>query len=230
MHPLGPPSSLRILHRSPRFVVVEKPSLFLSVPGRGPHKSDCMTARVRAAFPHATGSLTVHRLDYETSGLMVFALDEQAHRDLSAQFEHRKVFKEYTALLHGHTTPDSGVISLPLRADIDQWPRPVHIVDHVHGREAITDYTVQARSTLTRHAAGDPFTGDATTTVTFGEASRWMTDAIPITRIVFTPRTGRSHQLRVHAAAGLRAPIIGDPLYGGPAAARLMLHASQLTL
>jgi tRNA pseudouridine32 synthase/23S rRNA pseudouridine746 synthase len=218
-----------MIHQDARCVVVDKPSLFLSVPGRGPHKADCMTARVRSAFPNATGSLTVHRLDYETSGLMVFALDEEAHRDLSSQFEQRKVFKEYTALLHGHHTPDAGTIDLPLRADISKWPRPVHIVDHEQGKPARTDYCVLDRFMLTQAAAGEPFTGDATTVVAFSEASRWTTDAVPATRILFTPHTGRSHQLRIHAASGLNAPIIGDPLYNGLAACRLMLHASLLT-
>lgn len=193
------------MHASPRFVVVEKPAWMLSVPGKGPDKQDCVAARIAARFPHARGPLIVHRLDMETSGLMVLGLDEEAQRDLSRQFEERVVEKQYTALLSGEATPgtrdlvgeaDSGEISLPLRADIER--RPIQIVDHVHGREAVTRWRVLARET----------------------------DRV---RVLFEPLTGRTHQLRVHAAAGLGRPIIGDLLYGGEQAERLMLHASRLS-
>lgn len=223
---------LVIVHAQERFVVVDKPSMMLSVPGRGEHKQDCVTARVREAFPHATGPLSVHRLDYETSGLMVFALDPGAHRWLSMQFEQRKVRKAYVALLEGRLREDSGTIELPLRADIAQWPRPVHIVDHEQGKEAITHWRALSRETLARSAAGWPPTGEATaasgTVVRFSAGASWKSDEVSVTRVRFEPQTGRSHQLRIHAASGLNAPIVGDPLYGGLPAARLMLHAWEL--
>ncbi|MCG3122864.1 MAG: Ribosomal large subunit pseudouridine synthase A [Phycisphaerales bacterium] len=225
-------TSLPIIHASDRFVVIDKPSMMLSVPGRGEHKQDCVAARVRAMFPAATGPLTVHRLDYETSGLMVFALDEDAHRFLSRQFEERKVKKAYVAILQGRLTQDEGEISLPLRADIDQWPRPVHIVDHVHGREAITRWRVLARETLRRDTFPfDPVAAPALSGapgVQFPPGASWPVDEVEVTRVRFEPLTGRSHQLRVHSASGLHAPIIGDPLYGGLPASRLMLHAAEL--
>ena len=169
----------------------------LSVPGKGPEKTDCVASRIRVMFPHARGPLVVHRLDMETSGLIVLALDESAQRDLSSQFENRVVEKSYVALLGGSPLAQgSGVVDLPLRPDIEN--RPVQIVDHVHGRPAKTGWSVLAHE-------------------------------IDRTRVRFTPVTGRTHQLRVHAAAGIGRPIVGDALYGGEPAERLMLHAAELS-
>ena len=178
---------------------MDKPAGLLSVPGKGPDKSDCVASRVAAMFPSAAGPLVVHRLDMETSGLLVLGLDADAQRCLSGQFEERLVSKSYVALLPRwgrDELPDSGTVSLPLRADIDH--RPVQIVDHEHGRDAETNWLVLG----------------------------WEIDRV---RIRFEPTTGRTHQLRVHAAAGLGRPIIGDSLYGGEAAPRLMLHAATLS-
>jgi tRNA pseudouridine32 synthase/23S rRNA pseudouridine746 synthase len=193
-----------VVHVGDGYAVLEKPAGMLSVPGKGPDKADCLAARVRALFPAATGPLVVHRLDMETSGLMVFGLDPDAQRELSRQFEDRQVEKAYTALVSvtGEDSrrvanlPDSGRIDLPVRPDLDR--RPVQIIDSASGREAITLWRVLARET-------------------------------DRARLRLEPRTGRTHQLRLHAAAGLRLPIIGDPLYGGEPAARLMLHAAELS-
>jgi tRNA pseudouridine32 synthase / 23S rRNA pseudouridine746 synthase len=190
-----------------RYVVVEKPAGMLSVPGRGPEKQDCAAARVAARFPRATGPLVVHRLDMETSGLLVFALDAQAQRDLSMQFERRQTGRSYIALLshaahpafepgHDPLAGDQGEINLPMRLDVDN--RPIQVVDHDRGRASLTRWRTLAR-----------------------QPGR--------IRIEFTPETGRTHQLRVHAAAGLHRPIIGDRLYGGQPAERLMLHATYLS-
>jgi tRNA pseudouridine32 synthase/23S rRNA pseudouridine746 synthase len=203
------------VHATARYAVVHKPPGLLSVPGKGPDKQDCAAARVAALFPHASGPLVVHRLDMETSGLMVFALDPDAQRDLSAQFERRQVHKAYTALLSSpvalsgpslpggiapprqtpQSLPDSGRIDLPIRADIHN--RPYQVIDFDRGRPAITDWQLLARE-------------------------------IDRVRIRLLPLTGRTHQLRLHAAAGLGLPIIGDALYAGQPAERLMLHASEL--
>jgi tRNA pseudouridine32 synthase/23S rRNA pseudouridine746 synthase len=191
----------RIVGAGEGFVVVEKPPGMLSVPGKGPEKSDCVATRVRAMFPAATGPLIVHRLDMETSGLIVLGLSPEAQRELSAQFEAREVEKVYTALLEGSVPRDEGIIDLPLRLDPDN--RPYQLVDLDRGRGAVTRYRVVAR-----------------------EPDR--------TRVEFAPETGRTHQLRVHAATprercGLGCPIIGDVLYGhGRPGDRLMLHASRL--
>lgn len=177
--------------------MVDKPAGLLSVPGKGPEHADCVASRVRALFPHATGPLTVHRLDMATSGLIVLALDPGAHRDLSRQFEERRVSKRYLAVLAGDVPADTGEIHLPMRLDVDR--RPHQIVDFVHGKPAHTRYRVLERRQTP-------------------QGSR--------TSVEFEPITGRSHQLRVHAAEGLRAPILGDSLYGDAASApRLMLHA-----
>jgi tRNA pseudouridine32 synthase / 23S rRNA pseudouridine746 synthase len=194
-----------------RFVVVNKPQGMLSVPGIGPLKQDCVISRVQAAFPAAAGPMMVHRLDMETSGLLVVALTPAVQRELSMQFERRKVEKSYIALLEGDVTQDSGEIRLPMRLDVDR--RPYQIVDFEQGKEAITFFRVLSR-----------------------EVDR--------TRVEFRPITGRTHQLRVHAAStimkgepggGLGCPIVGDTLYGlnatGPGAPPMgmMLHAASLS-
>jgi tRNA pseudouridine32 synthase/23S rRNA pseudouridine746 synthase len=187
---------LSILHQQESFVVVDKLPDFLSVPGRSAGMDDCVVARVRELFPHARGSLAAHRLDMETSGLMVLGLTPEAHRHLSLQFERRRVRKSYLALVEGRVEPDSGHIELAFR--VDPAHRPRQILDPVHGKLGITDWEVLER----------------------GRDS---------TRILFTPHTGRTHQLRVHAAHadGLGHPILGDRLYGNPAD-RLMLHSTRL--
>lgn len=197
------PPLLPIIFEHPRFVIVDKPSGVLSVPGKGEHKSDCVVSRVHAMYDTPrragldAGRLIVHRLDMDTSGLMVVALDADAQRELSMQFEQRVPQKAYIALLEGNLAADWGVIDLPMRLDIGNRPR--QIVDHVHGRHAITRWQVLSR-----------------------EVDR--------TRVRFEPVTGRSHQLRVHAASGLGHPILGDILYGDERSApRLMLHAAELS-
>ena len=187
---------LSILHQEESFVVVDKLPDFLSVPGRSAGMDDCVVARVRELFPHARGSLAAHRLDMETSGLMVLGLTPEAHRHLSLQFERRRVRKSYVALVEGRVEPDSGHIELAFR--VDPARRPRQILDPAHGKLGITDWEVVER----------------------GRDS---------TRILFTPHTGRTHQLRVHAAHpdGLGHPILGDRLYGNPAD-RLMLPSTSL--
>ena len=188
-----PPGDPVVIHRDDSLLVVDKPAGLLSVPGRGAHLADCLEARVRARFPAA---LLVHRLDMDTSGLMVFALTRAAQRHLGLQFERRHVAKRYEALVAGRPCADSGEIDLPLVAD---WPnRPLQKVCHVTGRPALTRWKLLGQD------------GSAT-------------------RLALFPQTGRSHQLRVHMAA-IGHPILGDPFYGGPPAARMMLHATGLDL
>lgn len=213
-----------IIHQADGYVVIDKPSGLLSVPGIGEAKKHCATSWVRENIPGARGPLIVHRLDMDTSGLMVVALDEDTQRTLSAAFEERRVAKRYVALVEGVIAHDTGEIDLPLRLDVDF--RPFQIVDFEQGRPSHTRFRVLARET-------------------------------DRTRVEFEPLTGRTHQLRVHAAfsgdpwwpareappprrarsmanppppprVGLGAPIIGDVLYGNVEAERLMLHASLL--
>ncbi|MEM1066379.1 MAG: pseudouridine synthase [Pseudomonadota bacterium] len=135
-----PDGPLDILHVDHEVLVVNKPAGLLSVPGKGEHLADCLLARVQAAFPEA---LLVHRLDRDTSGVIVFAMSPHAQRHLGLQFEKRMVKKEYVARVWGHPKDDGGTIDLPLIVD---WPnRPIQKVDHSEGRAAVTDWTVTRR-------------------------------------------------------------------------------------
>lgn len=189
-----PQDPLEILHEDDQVLVVDKPTGLLSVPGRGAHLADCLLTRVQEVFPTA---LLVHRLDRDTSGVMIFALTPHAQRHLGLQFEKRQTKKTYVARVFGIVSDNSGTVDLPLCVD---WPnRPRQHVDHVNGKPAQTDWKVLRR-------------GD-------GE-----------TRLRLMPRTGRSHQLRVHCLE-LGHPILGDPFYAtGPARDfdRLMLHSAEL--
>jgi tRNA pseudouridine32 synthase/23S rRNA pseudouridine746 synthase len=130
-----PDVPLAVLHADAALLFVDKPAGLLSVPGKGPELADCLMSRVRAAFPEA---LLVHRLDRDTSGVMVFALTPSAQRHLGAQFEQRLAKKTYVARVWGHVSDRSGTVDLPLIVD---WPnRPLQHVDHENGRPAITDW------------------------------------------------------------------------------------------
>lgn len=190
---------LNIIHEDPLFVVVDKPSGLLSVPGRAPEMQDCVVNRLKKLYPHCMEQPSVHRLDMDTSGLLVLALTKEAHRDLSIQFQKRAVKKNYVALLEGIVKEKSGRIELPFRLDLKN--RPYQIYDPVHGKMGIT---------------------------------RWRRIRLEKgkTRVFFTPHTGRTHQLRLHAYHhfGLGVPICGDRLYGsGKDAGELKLHSCRLS-
>lgn len=139
--PYDPPQEpLRILHDDHEIVVVDKPAGLLSVPGKGEHLADCLIARLARAFPTV---LLVHRLDRDTSGVMVFALTRHAQRHIGLQFEKRQVAKTYVARVWGEMAEDEGRVDLPIAVD---WPnRPRQKIDHETGREAITDWRVLRR-------------------------------------------------------------------------------------
>ncbi len=190
---------MTIVFQDEHLIVVDKPSGFLSVPGRGPEKIDSVAHRIRLANPGCLTHPAVHRLDMDTSGLLVLAFTAEAHRALSIQFQNREPKKIYQALLDGEPEDDEGTITLPFRLDIEN--RPYQIYDEVHGKIGIT---------------------------------RWRKLAVEngITRVHFEPLTGRTHQLRVHAAhpKGLGTPIVDDPLYGhGHDPGKMKLHAASLT-
>lgn len=156
MESYAPPDTpLEVIHRDHALLVVNKPAGLLSVPGRGAHLADCLLARVQAAFPEA---LLVHRLDRDTSGVIVFALAPQAQRHLGLQFERRHVRKTYLARVAGHVAGDAGTIDLPLAVD---WPnRPRQKVDPDHGRPAQTDWRVLRREADgTTRVRLEPLTG-----------------------------------------------------------------------
>ena len=192
-----PRSPLEILFEDNSVLAVDKPEGLLTVPGKRPDLADCLFARVQSQYEDA---LLIHRLDLSTSGVVVFARNRAAQRNIGLQFERRHAEKIYHARVHGIVAPPAGKIELPLAAD---WPnRPLQKVDFDDGRPAVTEWEVLN------------FEQDAS-------------------RLKLMPKTGRSHQLRVHMKE-IGHPIIGDPLYGcsdsGIAADRLQLHAHLLRI
>lgn len=139
---IAPPcfEEVAILHRDDHFLVVDKPSGLLSVPGRHPANRDSVIHRLQQTWP---GARIVHRLDMDTSGLMVIALNADSHRALNRQFAERQVQKDYQAQVFGTVLADTGEIDLPLACD---WPnRPRQMVCHETGKPALTRYRVTAR-------------------------------------------------------------------------------------
>jgi tRNA pseudouridine32 synthase/23S rRNA pseudouridine746 synthase len=214
---------IEILYYDESIVVVNKPAGMLSVPGRTEDKKDCVVSRVRHLFPDCIPQPSVHRLDMETSGLLVMALTKEAHRKLSIQFQERKTNKEYIALIRGSLFCSKGEsakkavaefqnkkkslsehIELRFRLDINN--RPYQIYDEENGKLGITDW------------------------VRIGEEKL---ESETVTRIKFIPKTGRTHQLRLHSAhiKGLGSSIVGDTLYGTRSdnENRMMLHAEYLS-
>ncbi len=269
-----------ILWEDDSLMVVNKPAGMLCTPGK-----DGQTSLIER-LPQPAYS--VHRLDMDTSGVLIVARTLRAQATLQKQFEDRKVRKTYVALVENRTglhPGDTGTVSLPLRPDIDDRPR--QIVDFEHGREAVTDYTVLDILTpdgkpdnVPVGNAGDPsrFTGpfpfrepmspasptgtdtdasgygisgemDSRTELDSGERPDCSerpdctaagskakpdngtgSDSGPELALVeFRPFTGRTHQIRVHAAAGLGCPIFGDLLYGGGWHRRMCLHAARIS-
>jgi tRNA pseudouridine32 synthase/23S rRNA pseudouridine746 synthase len=125
--------SLPLIHIDASIIVVDKPTLLLSVPGRGPQKQDSVVTRLARDYP---GVREVHRLDWETSGLMLLARTREAHSELSRQFREREVTKRYHALVYGALSAPQGEVDLPLRCD---WPnRPRQMVDREQGKPSLT--------------------------------------------------------------------------------------------
>lgn len=214
---------VRILWEDEHLAVILKPEGWVSIPGRS--DQPCLLDECFKMWPEMTGSVIVHRLDMDTSGVMVVAKNARIHHLLSMQFERREVHKRYVALLDGllptaslsptqnlteENSPSipvvqrTGVISLPLAPELDNMP--YQRVDHETGKEAITRYEVLGV-----------------------EKAPCQQFATWVTRVAFYPLTGRTHQLRVHAASteGLNLPILGDRLYGR-VADRLYLHAESI--
>ena len=193
----------KFLHVDDALIVAEKPAGLLSVPGRGEDKQDCLSRRAQARFPDAR---IVHRLDRDTSGLMLMGRGAAAQRSLSIAFAQRQVHKRYIAVVDGSPAAPAGEdgwgrIELAIHLD---WPnRPRRVIDPALGKPSVTRWRVLER--LHTPAAA--------------------------TRVELEPVTGRSHQLRVHLLA-IGHPILGDSLYAPPAALaradRLLLHAHEL--
>jgi tRNA pseudouridine32 synthase / 23S rRNA pseudouridine746 synthase len=182
------------LYEDDWLIAIDKPAGLLSVPGRSSDLQDSVFSRLGPGF------LPLHRLDQDTSGVLLLARDRNSYRQVAAQFEASQITKTYEAILAGSLLQTQGQITLPLWSDPDD--RPYQRVDQ-RGKQSVTDYQVLAH---------------------------WSDR----TRVRLWPRTGRTHQLRVHAQMGLGIPILGDRLYGlkpdNVEASRLYLHAAALRL
>lgn len=191
---LGDLPKPEVIYEDEWLMVVNKPAGMLSVPGKGEELSAESYFNVKA----------VHRLDQDTSGLLVLAKTPEVYKELQAYFQRRDILKRYEAVVKPNGLEDEGVIDLPLLPN--PFDRPRQMVDREHGKPAITRYKIRER-----RADGTIF-------------------------VDFYPLTGRTHQLRVHAAHpdGLNAPIVGDRLYGlgdegvSGLGRRLMLHAAEI--
>lgn len=205
---------LKILYRDSYICVVNKQSGLLSVPGRGPDKEDSVEKRFRIIYSDAVEikQPAVHRLDMETSGLMILAFTKEVHRAMNMAFEHGEVQKEYIALVDGVLAkkgiPNHGQNELYFRLDVEN--RPHQIWDSENGKKAITEWKILD---VEKYVAPDGSRRD-------------------VTRVLFIPHTGRTHQLRLVSADshGFGVPIIGDSLYGNCMPnERLHLHAKKIT-
>ncbi|MEG5035234.1 pseudouridine synthase [Microcoleus sp. AT3-D2] len=190
---------LPIIYEDKWLVAVNKPSGLLSVPGRYLENQDSVFSRLRNLLPDSLNLTVVHRLDGETSGILLLARNKETSSQLRQQFAKKQVHKVYEAVLSGTVKIDAGTIDLPLWGDPEN--RPYQQVNWECGKPSVTRFEVMARE---------------------GNCDR----------VEFLPLTGRTHQLRVHAAdvRGLGIPILGDRFYGCRAAAkRLHLHARELS-
>ena len=189
----GQNKEIDTIYEDDHILVINKPFGLLSVPGK--EISESVSTRMIEKYGE-NAPMLVHRLDMDTSGLLLLAKSTEVHKKLQAQFLKRTVKKRYVALLEGECTHTKGIIDLPLRVDLEN--RPNQMVCYAHGKRAVTRFEV-------------------------AEVKNGRT------RINFFPLTGRTHQLRVHAAhpLGLNCPIVGDILYGADDD-RMYLHAEFL--
>jgi tRNA pseudouridine32 synthase / 23S rRNA pseudouridine746 synthase len=191
----------RAIYEDAHLVIVDKPAGLLSVPGRSGALRDSVQTRLRARYPEATGPLVVHRLDLDTSGLLLAAKSLATYTALQAMFARREIAKTYVAIVDGEIAAgDAGTIELALRVDLDDRPR--QIVDELDGKPALTTWRVLHRN-----------------------GARTRIELVPHTGRTHQLRVHCAHRF------GLDAPIVGDRLYGTPDsqhAPRLLLHAARL--
>ena len=227
-------NKVEILYEDQELAVIHKPEGMLSVPGKDAQQPS-IYSWARKQFPEATGPLIVHRLDMATSGLMVIAKTEFAYHRLQEQFTSHQVQKRYVAIvcckdkdMAQRIKDATKMISLPLMPDY--LDRPRQIVNHEQGKEAITEYEVLGSEE--RRVKSEEFNSAANHEVQSSNLKVQSSNLkVQCIRLALYPKTGRTHQLRVHCAhrEGLDAPILGDPLYGNVKADRLYLHAEAIT-
>lgn len=254
LNPIHEEEELEIVFEDEWLLVINKPAGMLSVPGKAEDR-DSVYHRLKKKYPEATGPMIVHRLDMATSGLLLVAKTKEVHQDLQAQFANRSIKKRYVAVLDGaiikteketkpiaekailiaketvstkktakaERTGNTGRIELPLC--LNPLDRPRQMVSSEHGKEAITEYQIISESERITSESENTFNESNR----IDESERSINESRKYTRIVFYPLTGRTHQLRVHAAhpEGLGCPILGDELYGKKAD-RLYLHAEYI--
>ena len=254
LNPVHEEEELEIVFEDEWLLVVNKPAGMLSVPGKAEDR-DSVYHRLKKKYPEATGPMIVHRLDMATSGLLLVAKTKEVHQDLQAQFANRSIKKRYVAVLDGtiikteketkpiaekailiaketvstkktakaERTGRTGRIELPLC--LNPLDRPRQMVSRKHGKEAITEYQIISESEKNTSESENTFNESNR----IDESERSINESRKYTRIIFYPLTGRTHQLRVHAAhpEGLGCPILGDELYGKKAD-RLYLHAEYI--
>ena len=254
LNPVHEEEELEIVFEDEWLLVVNKPAGMLSVPGKAEDR-DSVYHRLKKKYPEATGPMIVHRLDMATSGLLLVAKTKKVHQDLQAQFANRSIKKRYVAVLDGaiikteketkpiaekaillaketvstkktakaERTGNTGRIELPLC--LNPLDRPRQMVSSEHGKEAITEYQIISESEKNTSESENTFNESNR----IDESERSINESRKYTRIIFYPLTGRTHQLRVHAAhpEGLGCPILGDELYGKKAD-RLYLHAEYI--
>ncbi len=195
-----PASEPTLVYEDAHLLAVHKLHGLLTVPGRSSQLQDCVVTRLRARYPDVSGQMVVHRLDLDTSGLLLAAKDQATFVALQRLFSLREVTKRYVACVDGEVRGESGRIDLPLRTDINDRPRQIH--DPVHGKAAVTAWSVLERRDGRTRLALVPHTG----------------------------RTHQLRVHCAHPS-GLDAPILGDRLYGRSApehGERLLLHAERL--
>ena len=143
-----------ILYADDDLLLVRKPDLLLSIPGRHPLNKDCLITRLQQDYPTAS---IVHRLDLDTSGIMVIPLNKPTHAHISRQFQERKVQKSYHAVVFGVVQQDKGEVDLPIARDWDN--RPLQVISHERGKHALTHYRVLERHTDRTRLLLQPVTG-----------------------------------------------------------------------
>ena len=218
--PLDPRLEPQLLWSDPWLLALAKPSGLLSQPGLGPELADSLISRAQRCWPEAR---LVHRLDRDTSGLILLARDAESHRRLSAAFAERRVRKTYLARVHGVPAARGGLIEQPLARIATRPPRYGVVPEVLGGKSALSrwrrlDRLVQFQPCQERGGPDGP-----------------CSSGLGCCTLLLQPHTGRSHQLRVHLA-WLGHPVLGDPLYAhtclasGPPMSRLQLHAAGLRL
>ena len=225
-----PHSTIRILFEDSHLLVLNKPAGMLSVPGKTGDVS--VESMMRDYLRDEVNPIIVHRLDMDTSGLMVIAKTKWTYTELQKQFLEHQVEKTYVALLEHmpEGKPLKGTISLPLRPDI--YDRPRQLVDRENGKEAITEYCIMrsVECGVWSENSTEILSSVPENSHTQSISHSTLHTPHSTIRILLRPQTGRTHQLRVHCAhqEGLGVPIVGDVLYGHRAD-RLYLHAETLS-